>query len=217
MKDLVIIGAGDFARETVWIAERMNAQKSNWNILGYVDDAPEKQGMIIDGYPVIGTLEWLENYNKDVFVTCSVGTGKVREKIWNRFAGKRNIYPATMIDPAAIIGKNCVIGEASIICAGTVMAIASKTGFNTIINLNSTIGHDAVLEDCVTVHPGCNISGKVIVGECSDIGTGTKVIQGKTIAPHTVIGAGAVVVTDITENGTYVGVPARKLGGGGKA
>ena len=39
----------------------------------------------------------------------------------------------------------------------------------------------------------------------------TKVIQGITIADHVRTGAGAVVVRDVEEAGTVVGVPARKI------
>lgn len=116
-----------------------------------------------------------------------------------------------MIDPSVIVGKNAVIGEGSILCAGTVLAIAAKIGLHCIVNFNCTLGHDTILQDFCTVHPGCNISGKVTVGECSDIGTGTKIIQGKRIAPYSIIGAGAVVVKNIEECGTYVGNPARKI------
>ena len=49
------------------------------------------------------------------------------------------------------------------------------------------------------------------VGECTELGTGTQIIQGKTIGSNAIIGAGTVVVKDIQEPGTYVGSPARKI------
>lgn len=211
MKKLIVMGAGDFARETIWIAERMNQQSNQWDILGYVDDAIDKQGKLIDGYRVLGTIDWLKDCHEDIYVTCAVGKGATREIIWKQINENSHLMPATLIDPSAIIGKGCKIGAGSIICAGTIMAIASRMGFNTIVNLNCTIGHDTILGDFCTVHPGSNISGRVDIGKCSDIGTGTKVIQEKTIGPYTITGAGAVVINDIKESGTYVGVPARKV------
>ena len=38
-----------------------------------------------------------------------------------------------------------------------------------------------------------------------------KSYKGKKIVEETVIGAGSVVVKDIVENGTYIGVPAKQM------
>ena len=209
MKDLIIIGAGDFGRETIWVAERMNLIKPVWNILGFVDDG--KVGEEIDGYPVLGSVEWLRSYPKEIYVTCAIANGEIKERIWNCLLQNVSIHMATLIDPSAIIGRNCIIGEGCIICAGTVLTVNCKLGKNCIANLNCTFGHDTVLGDFCTVHPGCNVSGKVNVGARSILGTGTKIIQGMKIAPDTVFGAGAVVVNNTEESGTYVGVPAKRV------
>ena len=207
MKDLIIISAGDFARETAWAAER----SGQWNVLGFVDDDERKIGTLIDGCKVLGNIEWLKNYDKEIYVTCAVGTGQIRKKIWERLAENRKLLRGTVIDPAAIIGKDCIIGEGSIICAGTIITINAKLGINCILNLNCTVGHDAVLGDYFTAHPGTNISGKAVFEECVYAGTGVKVLQGLHITANTTLGAGCVVVKDITETGTYIGVPAKRL------
>jgi acetyltransferase-like isoleucine patch superfamily enzyme len=56
-----------------------------------------------------------------------------------------------------------------------------------------------------------HIAGNVSIGECVEIGVGTKVIQGKSIGDNSIIGAGAVVVRDIPANCTAVGVPAKPI------
>lgn len=211
MKKLIIVGAGDFGREVSWVVERLNAQAPTWDLLGFVDDAPDVQGAIIDGYPVLGPVSMLESVAEETWVVCSIGTGKTRKKVIERVLQNQSLRPATLIDPAAIVGRNTRVGEGCVVCAGTVLAISSRLEPHTIINLNCTIGHDTVLEPFCTVHPGTNLSGKVHVGQCTDIGTGTKIIQGLTVCPGCTLGAGAVVVRDITEPGTYVGIPAKKL------
>lgn len=47
------------------------------------------------------------------------------------------------------------------------------------------------------------------VKDCCDLGTGAKVIQGLSIGPNTVIGAGAAVIRDIPADCLAVGVPAK--------
>ena len=80
-----------------------------------------------------------------------------------------------------------------------------------VINLDCTIGHDADIEDFVTIYPSVNVSGNVLVGQCTELGTGMQIIQGKTITANSIVGAGAVVVKNIEEPGTYVGSPAKKI------
>ena len=81
-----------------------------------------------------------------------------------------------------------------------------------IINLDCTLGHDDVIGDFVTIYPSVNVSGNMVVGECCELGTGAQIIQGKKIESHTIIGAGAVVVKNIEERGTYAGCPVKKIG-----
>ena len=67
------------------------------------------------------------------------------------------------------------------------------------------------MNNFVTVYPSVNVSGNVTIGNCSELGTGTQLIQGKKIADNVIIGAGSVVIKDIMKSGTYVGIPARKI------
>ena len=86
-----------------------------------------------------------------------------------------------------------------------------EIGNHVIVNLDCTIGHDAVLGDFTTLYPNVNISGQCHIGEAAELGTGMQIIQGRSICKDTIVGAGAVVVKDITESDTYVGVPAIKI------
>ena len=211
MKKLVIVGAGDFGREVSWVAERINAQTPVWELLGFVDDGAAVQGRTVDGYPVLGPVSWLEAVTDELYVVCSIGTGRVRKQVMERVLANPHLRPAVLIDPAAIVGRNAQVGPGGVVCAGTVLAISSRLEAHTIVNLNCTVGHDTVLEPYCTVHPGSNLSGRVHVGACTDIGTGTKIIQGLAVCPGCTLGAGTVVVRDITEPGTYAGVPARRI------
>lgn len=213
MKKLIVIGAGDFGREVTWIVERINAQSPAWDLLGFVDDSAAVRGSVVDGYPVLGSVAYLDTITEETYVVCSIGTGRVRKKVMERVLKNPHFHPASLIDPTVVIGRNACVEDGCVVCAGTVLAISSHLSAHTIVNLNCTIGHDTVLGPYCTVHPGSNLSGKVRVGSCTDIGTGTKIIQGLTVCPNCTLGAGAVVVRDLTEPGTYVGIPARKVHG----
>lgn len=209
MKDLYIIGAGGFGREVAWLVERINDVSFEWSLKGFIDDDESIWGSKEDGYPVLGGCEYLKKIG-DVYAVCAVGSAKVRKKIINKLADSQVRY-ATLVDPSVIMSKRIRVGEGSIICAGTIITVDVIIGKHVIVNLDCTLGHDDIINDFVTMYPSVNVSGNVEIGECSELGTGAQIIQGKKIVPNTIIGAGAVVVKDIEEKGTYVGSPVRKI------
>ena len=210
-KNLVIIGAGDFGREVAALVERINDQRPTWNLIGFVDDNPDIQGKTIDGYDVVGDSEWLKARNDNIYAVCSLGDSFTRKKVVDNISDAHNVIFATLIDPSAVIMHDTEIGEGSIICAGTVVTVNVNVGKHAIINLNCTIGHDTVTGDYFTAHPGSNFSGKVVIENGNYFGTGSKVIQGVHITEDCIFGAGAVIVDDIVNKGTYVGVPVKKI------
>ena len=209
MKELYIIGAGGFGKEVAWLVERINAITPTWDLKGFIDDNENLWGTMEDEYQVVGGCSYLENL-EDVYVVCAIGSAKVRKKIIDKLKYFSVKY-ATLIDPSVLVSKRVSIGEGTIICAGTIITVDIEIGKHVIINLDCTVGHDTVIEDFVTIYPSVNVSGIVRVGECSELGTGMQIIQGKTIAANTILGAGSVVVRDCTDSGTYVGSPAKKI------
>lgn len=211
MKDLIIIGASGFGREVAWLAERINAVTPTWRILGFVDDNEAMQGQTVNSYPVLGGCACLKGY-PDAELVCAVGSSRTRHAIIRKI---ETLLPdakfATLIDPRAVYSDTVEIGEGSIICCDTILTVNVKVGRHVILNLDCTVGHDAVLGDFVTGYPSANISGNVTVGEDAEIGTGAHVIQGMTIGAHSIVGAGAVVVKDIPEKCTAVGSPAKPI------
>lgn len=209
MIDLYIIGSGDFGREVAWCVERINNVTPTWNLKGFIDDNETKWKTKEDGYIVLGDCEYLKQ-QENAYAVCAVGNAKVRKQIIEKLSNS-GVRFATIVDPSVILSKRVSIGEGTIICAGTIITVDIEIGNHVIINLDCTLGHDDAIADYVTIYPSVNISGNVTVGECSELGTGMQIIQGKNIAPNTIIGAGAVVVKDLNESGTYVGSPAKKI------
>ncbi len=209
MKDLYIIGAGGFGREVAWIVERINSIKPTWNLKGFIDDNETLWGSKEGEYHVFGGCEYLSTL-EDVYAVCAVGSSNVRKKIIEKLKDT-SVKFATLVDPSVLYSNSVKIGEGAIVCAGTIITVNVNIGDHVIVNLDCTIGHDAVIDDFVTIYPSVNVSGNVLIGECSELGTGTQIIQGKKVISNTIIGAGAIVVKDCIESGTYVGSPAKKI------
>ena len=209
MTELVIVGAGGLGREFAELVEDINVDHHTYHLLGFLDDDPSLPGTEVNGLPVLGGTSWLAHH-LNVSAAIAVGNTKVRLKIAGRM-GVSGIATPVLCHPTAVIGRTSVIGYGSIVCAGTVITTNAVLGRYVIVNLGSTIGHDAVLHDFVTLAPGVHVSGHVTLEEGVDMGTGSTIIQGRSVGKFTVVGAGAAVVRDLPAGVTAVGVPARPL------
>jgi len=211
MKDLIIIGASGFGREVAWAVERQNKVTPTWNLLGYMDDNDEIQDKLINGYKVLGKTTDVSRY-LDAYFVCAIGSSRIRELIINRV---KSINPeikfGTVIDPSVEMSDLVTVGEGTIICAHTIITVNISIGKHVIINLDCTVGHDAILQDFVTMYPSVNVSGATNIGHGVELGTGMQIIQGKTVGDYSIVGAGAVVVRDIPEKCTAVGSPAKPI------
>ena len=82
-----------------------------------------------------------------------------------------------------------------------------------VVHPAARIGPNCLLFQQVTLGTHSNGRAPVLVGHV-DIGAGAKVLGGVTIGAHAVIGANAVVLTDVPPGAVAVGIPARVLAGG---
>lgn len=209
MTDVVILGAGGFARETYWVFLDDNLEKRRWNVLGFIDDNPSLHGTTLCDLPVLGGFEWLSKSAKSGWqAICGVGTPHTRKLLAERVAAL-GLGFCTVIHPSARLSRWVEIGPGTIITAGNVLTTQIKLEPHVLLNLDCTVGHDTIIGPYCNINPGCHISGSVRLGEGVDLGTGAAVIQGKTIGDWSIIGAGAVVTSDIPAHVTAVGVPCK--------
>ncbi|HZK72306.1 MAG TPA: acetyltransferase [Clostridia bacterium] len=201
---LLIIGASGHGKVIADIAIKMN----KWNNIAFLDDDEVlKESM---GFKVIGTSENAFNYIEDSDIFVAIGNNTTREKVQVKLETAGTSIP-TLVHPSAIIGEQVEIGLGTVIMAGVVINCCSKIGKGCIINTGSNLDHDNVIEDYVHISPGANLAGTVKVGKSSWLGIGSVVCNNVNICSECKVGAGAVVVKDIDEAGTYVGVPARRV------
>lgn len=216
MKKVVVIGAGGFGREVIEIFNDQNKLKKKWNMLGFIDDNKELHGKIVNNYPVLGGLEWLEeNNDENLGCVCGIGTPETTKKIVEKLH-KIDVKFYNAIHPSVIMSEFVELGEGVIICAGSILTVNIKIGNHVIINLNCTVGHNSILEDYCLLNPTAKINGYNHLCEGVYVGTGATFLHGTegnmlTVGPWSTIGAGAVVIKDIPENVVAVGIPAKVI------
>ena len=209
VKDIVVIGAGGVGKETISIIEDINKEKLTWNIKGIIDDNKNLWNKKINGYEVLGDLDYLKTLKKGTNIVVAIANYKVKKYVAKKLKDRFNF--ATIIHPKVEIHKSNQIGEGSIIYKGVVMTTNINIGNHVIISPKCGIGHDSIIKDYSSLLWNVNISGCDIVEEGVLIGSGATVIQNKTIGKGSIIGAGSVVIKDIEEFVTAVGVPAKVI------
>ena len=122
IKPIVIVGAGGMGRDTQWLIERINEEEPTYEILGYIDDGIQ-QGSIIDGYPILGGMKYLEEYDKEqkLAVAFAIGNAKVREKLVLKCLPNPNLWYPNLIDPSVITSQRVHLGQGNIICTSVIM------------------------------------------------------------------------------------------------
>jgi len=205
---LAIIGAGGFGRQLAAVVVDINDCTPTWNFIGFVDD--EAKGTTVEGYPVIGSLEWLMQQTKKPYVLCAIGDPRVRKKMVAK-CDKHGISFATIIHPSVIMSKHVSVGEGTMIMPGTVITTNVRIGKHCLINSGCRIGHDTIIGDYCSCMPATAIAGDVVLSEGCYLGIGSCIINKVSIGDWSVIGAGAAVVNDIPPGVVAVGVPARPI------
>ena len=199
-KEVIIIGGGGHAKVMIDCIRR-----SGDRVFGILDDGMTP-GTEILGARVLGKVDDAANYPDCQFV-IAIGNNAVRKAISERLPVKWY----TAIHPSAVVSEYATIGEGTMVLANAVINPCATVGRHCIINTSSVIEHDNKIGDFIHISPLAGLAGNVTVGSLSQVGIGAAVRQGITICGGCVIGAGAVVVKDISEEGVYAGVPARKL------
>ena len=200
LKRLAIIGAGGHGKV---IADM--AVLNGYEEIVFLDD--NKSVTEYAGYPVIGRCGEAEGIAADI--TVGIGNSDVRKKIFESLGKGRMV---TLIHPDAVVAKGTVIGAGSVVMAGVVINPGVVIGKGCIVNTCSSIDHDCKVGDFVHIAVGSHLCGMVIIGDETWIGAGATISNNVSVCCNCVIGAGAVVVRDISKQGTYTGIPARKNG-----
>jgi sugar O-acyltransferase (sialic acid O-acetyltransferase NeuD family) len=209
--DIVVYGAGGFAREVAWLAGECGK-----TVVAYIDDNRSTHGQRLNDVEVMG-LEDVAGGFPNVAVAIGIGSPQHREAVAARTTAA-GLRPALLIDPRVTRSSWIEIGEGAIICAGSTLTTNIRIGRHVQVNLHCTIGHDVVMDDFTTLAPGVHISGWVHLARSAYVGTGAVVINGSASKPivigeGAIVGAGACVVKSVEPRTTVVGVPAKPLSG----
>ncbi len=199
MKPIYIYGASGHGKVVYELAKL-----SGYQVKGFIDDTSKAQ---IFGYEPITFQEFLDHH-KECLVVLAIGDNRHREKVYKKLTSHA-IAMATLIHPKACVSSFASIKEGTVVMAGAVINPDTKVGKCAIINTGAVIDHDCLIADFVHIAPNASLAGAVQVGKSSFIGIGSCVMQCLMIAKDVTVGAGSVVVHDLSQSKVYKGSPAQ--------
>ena len=206
---LIILGAGGFGQEIIWAVRNMNAVRPQYEVVGYCDDDPAKKGLEIYRTSVLGSPEEVDKaFDEKPNFLCAVGNNLKRAHVVERVLALGWV-PAIVIDPSVIVAEGVTVGEGTYVGAGSILSPYAQIGRHVIINHHCSIGHNSVLEDFVQVSPGGRVSGSCRIKAGASLGSNAVVAPGKVIGHRAILGACSLAMTDIADDVTAVGTPAR--------
>lgn len=207
MKKLIIVGAGGFGREALYLALEINKQTRKWNILGFIDDNMDALRDVNCDYNIIGTIsEWTPKED-EVFV-MGIATPKVKEILAGKLIARGAkfislIHPSVCLLPYTEIGTGCVIG------GGSSLGDNCKIG-NFVHIAGSMIGQDSIIGDFSTTTGFTNIASAKL-GKRVFVGSHAVVLNHLEIGDDVLIAAGSVVFNKVKSGTRVLGYPAKKF------
>ncbi|MEV6006838.1 acetyltransferase [Streptomyces sp. NPDC051976] len=216
--DLVLIGAGGFARETaqavrdVIADDEAHGRRARWQFLGHLDDDPALHGRDVDGVPVLGGTGLLRDLPGARTVVC-VGSPRdyaVRARLVRRLALPEHRY-ATVVHPTAVVSRTSRVGPGSVLLAHCVLTAAVRVGAHVAVMPQVVLTHDDVVADFATLASGVRLGGGARLERGAYVGAGSLVREFTTVGAWSLVGMGSTVLGAVPPGEVWAGSPARRL------
>lgn len=202
MATLCILGASGHGRVVADAALRAAA----WDALVGTDRDPARcDGALLPGVPLAPLAQALAG---DGPLHVAIGQNAARQRE-AQAAGLQRL--ATVVHPQASVSPFARLGAGSFVAAQAVVGPQADLAEGVIVNHGAVVDHDCQVGAFAHIAPGATLAGGCRVGAGVLVGAGARLLPGVSVGEGATVGAGAVVTRDITQPGTYAGVPARRI------
>ena len=211
MKNLIIIGAGGFARGIYWMVQKSLGYGVDWQIKGFLDGNVKLSAKEYELLPekLLGNVNTYEICDDDVF-TCGVGNFEARKVLIEKILSRGGQF-INLISELAEIYPTAEIGRGVIISPFVGISDSVKIGDFVLVNAHSIIGHDSCVGDFSSIMLHVSISSNCKIGSDVFIGSGSVILPKAKIKDGAKIGAGSVVLKKVRAGSTIFTEPAVEL------
>ncbi len=208
MKPLVILGAGGYAQELLWVVDDINAITPTWDFLGFVDpQAPQKKGRFLYDRPILGGFEDARDLPERICFACGIGDPASRVKECTE-AERRGWQPASLVHPTVVVAKHVEVGSGSVVGPDSILSPYARIGRHCAINVHVSVGHDSRMGDYCVISPGARISGGAVLEDRVFLGTNATVYVNRRVGAGATLGANSFLVTNLAPGQSAIGIPA---------
>lgn len=209
-KNLLIISAGQYGRETLGWALQAIERGAPFRIKGFLDDRPH----ILDGFAydaqILGAVDHYQIEEDDVFVGA-IGDPREKVKFYTPILQRGGRF-VNLIHPLANIGANVRLGTGVVMAPFASVTCDACIGDFVSIGALSNVGHDAAVGKWSQINSHCGINGESVLGEGVFLGSHACIAPRLRVGDWAFVGAGSIVLKDVPPSVRVFGNPAIQVG-----
>jgi sugar O-acyltransferase (sialic acid O-acetyltransferase NeuD family) len=203
MARVVIFGAGDIAR----LAHYYFTRDAGHEVAAFVVDRGFARPDQLFGVPVFDFEDALARFPPtafSMFIALSYGRMN-RDRAAKFFRAKELGYSlVSYVSTKCTFLTDEPVGENCFILEDNTIQPFVRIGSNVTMWSGNHIGHDSTIEDHCFLTSHVVVSGHVRIGAYSFVGVNATLRNSIDVAPHTLIGAGAVIMKNTVPKGVYL-------------
>jgi sugar O-acyltransferase (sialic acid O-acetyltransferase NeuD family) len=203
MAKLVVFGMGDIGR----LAHYYFARDSEHEVVAFTADIEYVKESTFQGLPVVAFEKVKQVYPPSdfkMFIALSYASmNQVRADKY--FRTKEMGYElVSYVSSRCTFLTDTPVGDNCFILEDNTIQPFVRIGNNVTLWSGNHIGHDSIIEDHCFLASQIVVSGRVRIGAYCFVGVNVTLRNAITIAPRTLLGAGAIIMKDTIEGGVYI-------------
>lgn len=200
MKNLIIVGAGGFAKELLGY---INHDKSkdllqDINLKGILVDYKEHYENLNEPLEYLGKIREYEIQENDIFM-IAIGENPGRNIIIDYFESQ-NAKFFSYIHSSCYVNSSSKIGEGLIMAPFCIINANVNLGKHALINSYSGIGHDCIIGNRLIQYPYAAINGNCTIGNNLTMGTKATIFPKVTMGNNCTITSHSYVKSNKGDN-----------------
>jgi sugar O-acyltransferase (sialic acid O-acetyltransferase NeuD family) len=206
MHDLIIVGAGAFARELRQFVP-LSFPAGSVRLKGFLSNNPHDFDQFKIPEPILCDPEEYQPQPNERFL-LGIGDIEHRRRVTEELKSRGAVF-LQLIHPRAYIDTSATLGEGCIIYPFATAMTEAKVGDFVTMNIYSSAGHDTQIGRFSNLSPYATMNGFSVLEDEVFLGTHASVLAYHRVGRGSKISANSVVTQNVQPHSLVYGVPGR--------